>query len=248
MADAADRSLPATPRRREEARRAGLMPTATAPAWAAGAATALALAPAWGRSTLPAAAEMLQQAIRAATAPQAAEPGLSALLPAAVLLPTVGLVLASAAVGLVVRLALDGLTWQPARAVPDLRRIDPLAGLRRIFSSATLAAAVGNGLGLALLVAAAVLACGPLLSIVATPDALPEGPQAWAAARRPILAVAAAAVLVAACQWGLARRRFERRIRMTPQEFADEARSMQADPKIRLLHQQRSRQPARGGS
>ena len=44
---------------------------------------------------------------------------------------------------------------------------------------------------------------------------------------------------VAVAQWGLARWRFERRIRMTPQEFADEAKSMQADPKVRLLRQQR---------
>ena len=56
MADAADRTLPASPRRREAARRAGMMPAAALPAWAAGAATTLRLLPAWGRATLPAAA------------------------------------------------------------------------------------------------------------------------------------------------------------------------------------------------
>jgi flagellar biosynthesis protein FlhB len=46
---------------------------------------------------------------------------------------------------------------------------------------------------------------------------------------------------VAVAHWGLARLRFERRIRMTPQEFAAEAKSMQADPKVRLMQQQRRR-------
>ena len=50
-----------------------------------------------------------------------------------------------------------------------------------------------------------------------------------------VVAVAAAAVLLAASQWIVARLRFERRIRMTPQEYADEARSMQAAPQVRLM-------------
>jgi flagellar biosynthetic protein FlhB len=240
MSDAAARTLPATPRRREEARRAGMMPTAALPAWAATAAVALALAPAWGRATLPAAAEMIRRAIRAGVAPDAPVPDLAAVLPAAVLLPTVGLVLAAGAAGLAVRFLLDGFTWQPGRAAWDMRRIDPVAGLRRIFSAGTLAATLGAGLGLAALAAAAWLARGPLVGLVADGDPH-AGPRAVLAARHTILAVAAAAAVVAACQWGLARLRFERRIRMTPQEFTDEAKSMQADPKIRLLHQQRRR-------
>lgn len=240
MSDTAARTLPATPRRREEARRTGMMPTAALPAWAATAATALVLAPAWGRATLPAAAEMLRRVVAAGVAPDAPPPDLATLLPAALVLPTAGLVLAAAAAGLAVRFLLDGLTWQPGRAAWDMRRIDPLAGLRRIFSAATLAAALGGGLGLAALAGGAWLASGPLVGLVARSE-LPGGPVAWAAARATFLSVIAAAAVVAACQWAVARLRFERRIRMTPQEFTDEAKSMQADPKIRLLHQQRRR-------
>jgi len=61
----------------------------------------------------------------------------------------------------------------------------------------------------------------------------------FAAAQQAILPLVAAAAVVAACTWAFSRRRFERRIRMTPQEYADEARSMQADPKVRLMRQQR---------
>ena len=56
-----------------------------------------------------------------------------------------------------------------------------------------------------------------------------------AAVGRMLLPVVATAGVLAACQWGRARMRFEKRIRMTPDEFKDEPRGMQADPKIRLL-------------
>jgi flagellar biosynthetic protein FlhB len=243
MADVADRTLPATPRRREAARRAGMMPAAALPAWAAGAATTLLLLPAWGRATLPAAADMVRDAIRAGMSPRAAACEWAAVTPAAILLPTIGLVMASAGASLAVRFILDGFSWEPGRVAPDLQRVDPLAGLRRIFSAATLGAVVGSGLGLGALVAAATLASGPLVAILAAADAPAAGPQAWAAASHVLLALVATAAAVAAAQWGLARLRFERRIRMTPQEFADEAKSMQADPKVRLL-QQRRRQAA----
>jgi hypothetical protein len=35
---------------------------------------------------------------------------------------------------------------------------------------------------------------------------------------------------------------------MTPEEFADEAKTAQADPKVRLLQQQRRRQPTAGAA
>ena len=144
MADTADRTLPATPRRREAARRAGMMPAAALPAWAAGAATTLVLLPAWGRATLPAAADMVRDAIRAGMAPHAAPVEWTAAAPAAILLPTIGLVLASAGAALAVRFILDGISWEPGRVAPDLQRIDPLAGLRRIFSGGTLGAILGG--------------------------------------------------------------------------------------------------------
>jgi flagellar biosynthesis protein FlhB len=56
--------------------------------------------------------------------------------------------------------------------------------------------------------------------------------------------------LVAGAAWAAARHRFERRIRMTPEEFAEEARSAQSDPKVRMLQQQRRRsaQPTAGAA
>ena len=64
--DTADRTIPATPRRREAARQQGMMPLSSLPAWLAGVLTAVALAPAWAAVTLPAAADMLRRTLGAA--------------------------------------------------------------------------------------------------------------------------------------------------------------------------------------
>lgn len=237
MADDADRTIPATPRRREAARRAGLMPPAALPAWAAGAVTALVAAPAWARATIAATAEWLRAL---------AIPGGDAALmpPPAVVLPTLGLVVAAGGAALVVRLACDGFSWRPGRAAFDPRRIDPRAGLARIFSWDTLTAVVGDGLALAGLATVAVLCGGPLVGFMGREPGADATAAAGAVGQAALLRFAAAAAVVAGCHWALGRRRFEQRIRMTPQELADERREVEADPRVRLLQQGRRRQPA----
>jgi flagellar biosynthesis protein FlhB len=78
-----------------------------------------------------------------------------------------------------------------------------------------------------------------LVSIIGADEIIAEPALVSAAAQRAILPLVAAAMVVAACTWAFSRLRFEQKIRMTPQEYADEARSMQADPKVRLMQQQR---------
>lgn len=221
------------------------MPTAAVPAWVATAGTAVVLLPAWAAATGPAAADMLRQAVAAAARPDLAEGGLSLSAIVAVALPTVAVVLAAAAAGLAARLLLDGFSWQPARALPMIRRIDPAAGFARIFSWRTATACLGGAVGLAVVLAAAAVAIRPLLALSAT---LPEAAVLAAMSWRSATWLFAAAAAVAACRWLLARRRFERQIRMTPEEFADEAKSSQADPKIKLLQRQRPRQPTTGAA
>jgi flagellar biosynthesis protein FlhB len=247
MADASDRTIPATPRRREAARRAGLSAPADLPAWAASAATALALAPWWARATIPAAADVVRESFTATLA-AGATGGNAWPLPGAVVLPTLVVVAAAVVAGLGVRFACDGFSWQPARAAFDPRRIDPVAGLARVFSRATLSTLLTASAGLAVVVAAAVVAGRPLLAVQAT---LPEpgelGPLA-AMAWRTLAWVVAAAAAVAVGQWILARRRFEQRIRMTPQEFAEEQKEMQADPRVRLMNRRRAPRPQQAGT
>jgi flagellar biosynthesis protein FlhB len=240
MADDSDRVIPATPRRREAARAQGLLPTASLPAWVATAGTAVLLLPAWAAATTSAATDLVRESLAAAR-PGMASP-LVASLPA-VLAPTLAVVLASAVAGLAVRFALDGFSWHPQRALPSWSRIDVVAGLARVVSGRTLTSAAGAGLGLAVVATSAAVLLAPLLAVM-------DAAQAAAAAWRAIAWLIAAAAVVAVAAWAAARRRFERRIRMTPEEFAAEAKSVQADPKVRLLQQQRRRtaQPAAGAA
>jgi flagellar biosynthetic protein FlhB len=202
------------------------------------------LAPAWARATRPAAAEMLRSCLAAAAVGRPLDWSLA--LPAAVLLPAVGVVLAAAGAGLAVRFVCDGLAWRPALLAPDLGRLDPLAGLGRIFSRRALGAALGAGLGLCGLVAVAAWAAGPLAGRVASGAALGDGGPLAAATGSALLRLAAAAAVVAACRWALARRRFEARLRMTPAEAADEARASTPATRVVLLRRERRRQPGAG--
>jgi flagellar biosynthesis protein FlhB len=239
MSDAADRTIPATPRRREMARRQGVMPMAGLPAWVATVATTLLLLPAWAQATFSAATDMMQQSVCFTAAGRGSQPLLDLEVPAAVVLPTLALVAVAGAVGLSVRVLLDGPAWRPARLVPAFDRISLLAGLARICSRATLMSLAGNACGLAVLVTAAALSARPLVSIIGAGEIVVEPALVSSAAQRAILPLLAVAMVVAACTWVFSRLRFEQRIRMTPQEYADEARSMQADPKVRLMQQQR---------
>jgi flagellar biosynthetic protein FlhB len=241
MSDTADRTIPATPRRREAARREGTMPDAAPLAWAASAIVTVLLLPGWARATWPALTSLVATWFAAVGLPAPLDPRPAAALPIAVIWPSAGLVLAAAVVGLGVRLAVDGLSWRPARAAPDPARINPVRGLGRIISLRSVTIVVGNAAALALLVGVAVLSAGPWLAVAAAPPATLLG--GFAVAWRTLVPLTVAAAVVAIAQYAAGRWRFERRLRMTPREFTEEARSLQADPRIRLLHQQRAGNP-----
>ena len=244
MSDA-ERSIPATPRRREAARQQGAAPNASLPAFVATAATAVALLPGWSQTAVPAAAASMRAAIASAFAGDAE---VAAPLPAAVVLPTMGLVLAAAGAGLGVRFLLDGSAWKLSRAAPRWQRVDPLAGCGRIFSAATARAVVWNGACLVLFVITAAWAATPIVGLVRASGPILEPQQPLAALRGTLGLLILAAAAVAAAQWGLARVAFERRLRMTPEEFQDEMRGLEADPRIRSERQRRAvrRQPVSG--
>ncbi|MFM8634895.1 MAG: EscU/YscU/HrcU family type III secretion system export apparatus switch protein [Planctomycetia bacterium] len=245
MADPSERTIPATPRRREAARQQGMMPLSSLPAWIAACTTAVAIGPAWARATLPAAGEMLRGAIGAAGRGPIDEIDLPGLIVPGLLLPTAAVVIVSGGVGLVVRALLDGMAWRSARIMPAVARIDPLSGLARIFSLSTITTMVGNALALAVIVAVGAWAMQPLVvggqEAVRGIDLAADPVPLFVRGQQAILPLAAAAAMVAAMQWAMARWRFEKRIRMTPQEFQDEARSMQADPKVKFTRNQTKR-------
>ena len=215
---------------------------ATLLAWVAMAVTSILLLPEWARVTLPAAGEWMRQSIVAAIlSPSGSTVEMELVAPPALLFPTVLSILFAAGVGIAVRFMLDGSAWKLSRAAPLFQRVDPLAGLKRIFSFSTGLALLGNTIGLAFLTVVAGLSMEPIVALITNAPEVYDPAQLVAAARQALLPLLAAAAVLAACQWGWSRRQFELRMRMTPEEFSDESRSLQADPKIKMLREKQFR-------
>ena len=242
MSDASERTLPATSRRRQLAEREGMLPTAALPAWGAGVAVTVLLLPAWWRATLSAAMASIHAACAPARlAPQAELEFWPSL---GLVLPTLAVIVVAAGASLAVRLLVDGFCWHPAAVAPDLRRIDPLAGIRRILAPTTLLTAAGGVFWLAIPAWVASRSGDRLAELVSsTTDSIPvDAPLpvavGFAAGAIPeglalLAPTVAASVAVAVVRWLLLRRRGEQRIRMTPEELREELRSLEAPPAVR---------------
>lgn len=232
MADGtADRSLPPTPRRREAAVRAGLIPAATLPAWGASSVVVILLLPRWLEATVGAATAFFQTALPAAVR------GDDALVVcagcAAVAWPTLTLVCAATAAAAATRVACDGLHWHPGRAAFDLRRLDPWSGVSRILSADTLRSIGGGAIGLMIVAATIGWSCRRLAAALAT-DAVATAPGSLEMGRGVLAPAAGVAATLGLIGWALARRRAERRLWMTPEEFAAERRALEAGPRVRF--------------
>ena len=235
-----DRTIPATQRRREQAREQGLATTAAVLVWPALALLVLAALPAWARATTAAAVT----AIQSATA--AGQGGVSNSTWISLLMPTFFLVSVATVVLVAIRMFLDGAAWRFSRTAFHGARISPAAGFQRIFSWLTVGRVVLSAAALSALLLttwwAASLLIAPIgesLPVVAGGFSFEEGGRFVTSAERFLWVFLTIAAVVAAVQWGTQRLRFERQIRMTPEEFREEMRSLQADPKVRLQRHDR---------
>ena len=231
MTAGGDRTIPATPRRREAAREQGLAPTAATITWPLLAALVLVALPWWARATITAAVA----AVRAAAAAETAELGRSTV---ALISPTAGVVLFAFVLLVGIRLVGDGAGWRLSRAGLRFERIDPIAGLRRLTSATTWLRGLLATLGLVGLLGVVWSASGQLIAAVQDPQPAVPGQQPLstaplAAAERFLWWFLAAAAVVAVAQWFVQRISFERRIKMTPTEFREEMLSLRAAPKVR---------------
>ena len=231
MSESHDRTLPATPRRREDARNKGLAPTGAVLGWPAMASVVLVALPVWFRATASAAVAAIENIQMTGKGG-----GYQIFLP--IVFPTLVVVVLALGVLLLVRTLFDGAAWRLDRLVFRFERIDPKIGLQRIISKTTVVRVAISFLGFAILVSSAWLFAGPL--IVALSDlsvrssrGAGQGSEVLSAAVNYLWGILAVAGIVSVLDWWLQRFRFERKIRMTPSELREELRSLRADPKVR---------------
>jgi len=151
---------------------------------------------------------------------------------AAVLLPILGLMMLGGVLSSVLQV---GLLWNPDRLAPDISRISPAAGLKRIFSlSGT--ARLGFGLVKVLLVSVvAITVLWMRWDEVMRSTGL-DTPQfalfLVSTSLSTVLWIGFMLLLLAILDYGVQRWTFEQDLRMTHQEVRDEMKNVQGDPQI----------------
>lgn len=234
-----DRTEPATPRKREEARRRGHI-ARSADLSSAAVLLAAVLALEFGGSALAGGLAASLKAVLGGLAAIDGDPERLLLhfggaFTASILgfLPFVGAVAATA---LAVGLAQSGFLFTAEPLAPKLERVDPVAGLARIFSLRSLAklaagllkvGAVGAVVALTLWgqrARLAELALRPFEEIVGTGTAL-----MLTLGLRASLAL----LVVGLLDYGYQRWQYERELRMSKQELREELKRYEGDPRIR---------------
>lgn len=157
------------------------------------------------------------------------------------LLADVGLAAAPLAVLLMVvaagaALAQSGLIWAPEKIAPDLEKISPLKGAKRLFSMRTMVEFVK---GVAKLCVVAAIAGGlamPLLAnmeLLVSTDVLGGLVTVEAVTVRMTAAAAAVMTVIAALDYWYQRHAFMKQMRMTKQEVRDEHKQSDGDPHVK---------------
>lgn len=170
------------------------------------------------------------------------------LLPqlAQALLPVVALV-AILAVGMNVLQV--GILFLPHKVLPDFSRVDPSAGLARVFSP-TGASRLAFGIFTILVISAVGLASvyGRRQDLLSLADR--DVPQiallAWELCLWTSLKMGGALAVLAVLDFGFQRWKHERDLKMTPQEMREETRALQGDPQLLARRRNVMRHMSRG--
>lgn len=247
---AGERTLPATPRRRQKARERGQVGRSAELAGAAGllaGAAVLRLGGAGAGATYAGWATGIWGHLPAGGLDASSAGSLLLAAGRASLAVAVPVMAASLAVTVFAGIAQTGLAFTPSALAPDLSRINPLQGLQRIFSRRAL---VELAKSLLKFLAVGALAVGPCLTLVREADAGTLGLPAIAVltlgTAEAVLLRAAVVLLVA----GLADFFYQRletdvALRMTAQEVREEVREAEGDPALRARRRRRAREMAR---
>lgn len=242
----ADRTLPATPRRREQAHRRGLIPTCDGLAWLASIVVLAACLPMWLRNVGAAFADMLAQLPHELAAPQSPLGPFFAQWSWQLAWPTLLLLLITTATGLSVRLLVDRPKLVLGR-LAALERLNPWQGFRRLTSPETARQLLVGVVATLLLAASLQWASADIVQHLQTAalDPRDDGRASLWLAWRSLWGVVTAAGVIAMIQQLLRWHASERRLRMTAEELRDEQRLVEANARVRLPTRDAPEEPAR---
>lgn len=249
MAESAgEKSFDATPHRRQEARDQGQVVFSQDLASAAMLMLGVLLMMMLGGRIIDFFAQLIQQQLSQVAELRASQETLInswiriAYAAGIVLLPILGLLMLG---GVLVNLFQIGLLWLPDRIAPDISRVSPMAGLKRIFSLGG-TARLGFGLVKVLIVASvAGIVLWMRWNDVLRSTGLDVGRLGKLMLDISIsttLSVALALLILAIFDYGLQRWKHEKDLRMTHQEVREEMKNLQGDPQIIARRRQIQRQ------
>ncbi len=160
-------------------------------------------------------------------------------------------VLAGAFVGaLIASVAMAGFHFEPSSVAPKLERLDPAAGLKKVFSPGQLFE-VGKGLAIAVLMALLVWAAVGDDAAAAFNAVQLEGGAPFAVLFQllgPVMLKGLFVLLVlGGADYGIARWRHRRQLMMTKEEVKQEHKQSEGDPHHKAKRKQLHRQLAAGG-
>lgn len=151
---------------------------------------------------------------------------------APVVLPVLGLVLL---VGVLVNISQVGFLFLPNRLAPDISRINPLKGLKRLFSLASLMRVLFGTFKILIIAAVAIWSLyGEIEQVVALPGLAP-GPIAHFLSETLLwisLKVGLALLILAILDFAYQRWKHEQDLRMSIQEVREEMKNLQGDPQV----------------
>lgn len=247
---AEDRPFPASPRKRQEARRRGQV-FRSQEASAAAVVVAVLVA---CRYLLPLGTRAWEEMVIALWSRPLPDLGAGNLglvvLPvgralALGMLPLMGAALLA---GLAVNLGQVGLLFTSAPLSPDLGRLDPVRGLGRLFSRRSLVELLKGILKVAILGYVCYLTISSQRDLLATLPLLPLGESlrlAAGVAYRMVLWAGGGLVTLAVTDWFYQRWEYEVSLRMSRQELKEEYRQMEGNPELRARIRRRQREISR---
>ena len=247
---AEDRPFPASPRKRQEARRRGQV-FRSQEATAAGVTVAVLLS---CRYLLPVAVRAWTDMVRSLWGqplPELNWDNLAAVwIPAgrALALGVLPLMAVALAAGLAVNVAQVGFLFTTAPLSLDLGRLDPVRGLGRLFSRRSLAELLKGSLKVAIVGYVCYLTVSARREVLATLPLLPLGELMRAGAEmayRLVLWAGGGFVVLAVADWFYQRWEYEVSLRMSRQELKEEFRQMEGNPELRARIRRRQREISR---